>query len=150
MPADFDDEIEDFSIQERGWPVERRRIAGHPVMLHYRDVPESDITMLDGIRLTTPLRTVIDLAPDVGMDHLEIMVRDCLERRLFTVEQALAPQALKRRAHERAQCGQVVAALLERDGGQLQRPEQLTGAEVAGLRDLQGTLRIIRRGIHPE
>jgi hypothetical protein len=149
MTADFDDEIEDFSIHERGWPVERRRIAGHPVMLHYRDVPESDITMLDGIRLTTPLRTVIDLAPDVGMDHLEIMVRDCLKRRLFTAE-ALAPQALKRRAHERAQCGQVVAALLECDGGQLQRPEQLTGAEVAGLCDLQGTLRIIRRGIHPE
>jgi hypothetical protein len=50
----------------------------------------SDITTLDGIRLTTPLRTVIDMAPDVGMAHLEIMVRDCLERRLFTVEEAFA------------------------------------------------------------
>ena len=90
MTADFDDEIEDFYIHERGWPVERRRIAGHPFMLHYRDVPESDITTLDGIRLTTPLRTIIDLAPDVGMDHLEIMVRDCLKLRLFTVEEAFA------------------------------------------------------------
>ena len=83
-----DDEIHDFYIHERGWPVEQRSIAGQPVMIHYRDVPESDITTLDGIRLTTPLRTVIDLAPDVGMDHLEIMVRDCRERRLFTVEEA--------------------------------------------------------------
>jgi len=90
MTPDFDDDIEDFYIHERGWPVERRCIAGHPVKLHYRDVPESDITTLDGIRLTTPLRTIIDLAPDVGMDHLEIMVRDCLKRRLFTVEDAFA------------------------------------------------------------
>ena len=90
MTPDFDDDIRDFYIHERGWPVERRCIAGHPVMLHYRDVPESDITTLHGIRLTTPLRTIIDIAPDVGIDHLEIMVRDCLERRLFTVEEALA------------------------------------------------------------
>ena len=34
------------------------------------------------------LGSVIDVAPDVGMDHLEVMVRDCLERRLFTVEAA--------------------------------------------------------------
>ena len=90
MTPDFDDDIRDFYIHERGWPVERRCIAGHPVMLHYLDVPESDITTLYGIRLTTPLRTIIDIAPDVGIGHLEIMVRDCLERRLFTVEEALA------------------------------------------------------------
>ncbi len=90
MTPNFDDDIEDFYIHERGWPVERRCIAGHRVMLHYRDVPESDVTTLHGIRLTTPLRTMIDIAPDVGIDHLEIMVRDCLERRLFTVEEALA------------------------------------------------------------
>ncbi|MFM1965338.1 MAG: hypothetical protein RL134_1063 [Actinomycetota bacterium] len=90
MTSAFEDDIEDFYIHERGWPVERRRIAGQPVMLHYRDVPESDITTLHGIRLTTPLRTVIDMAPDVGMDHLEIMVRDCLQRGLFTVEEAFA------------------------------------------------------------
>lgn len=82
------DEIVDFYIHERGWPVEERTIAGHAVMIHYRDIPESDITTLDGLRLTTPLRTVIDLAPDVGMDHLAVMVRHCLERRLFTTEDA--------------------------------------------------------------
>ncbi len=89
MTPDVDDDIWDFYIHERGWPVERRCIAGHPVMLHYRDVPESDVTTLYGIRLTTPLRTIIDIAPDVGIGHLEIMVSDCLERRLFTVEEAL-------------------------------------------------------------
>jgi len=47
--------------QIRSSPVKRRRIAGQPVMLHYRDVPDSDITTRDGIRLTTTLRTIIDL-----------------------------------------------------------------------------------------
>lgn len=44
----------------------------------------------NGLRLTTPLRTVIDIAPMVDGDQLEIMVQDCLERGLFTIEEAWA------------------------------------------------------------
>lgn len=65
-------------------------IAGQDVIVHYDDIPESDITSVDGIRVTTPLRTVIDLAPQLGRDDLAVMVRHCLDRGLFTVEEALA------------------------------------------------------------
>jgi hypothetical protein len=39
---------------------------------------------------TTPLRTVIDLAPSLEAGELERLMQDFLDRRLFTVEQARA------------------------------------------------------------
>src|SRR5438067_1395818 len=44
-------------------PPELNWVGGQPVIVHYGNVPESDITVHGGIRVTTPLRTVIDLAP---------------------------------------------------------------------------------------
>jgi hypothetical protein len=69
-------------------PPERKMIGGQPVIVHYGNVPEKDITVHLGIRVTTPLRTVIDLAPRVGRRELEAMVRNCLDRGLFTMEEA--------------------------------------------------------------
>jgi hypothetical protein len=60
------------------------------VIVHYEDIPETDITVRHGIRVTTPLRTVIDIAPDVALTELERIVGDCLDRRLFTVQEARA------------------------------------------------------------
>ncbi len=68
--------------------TERTWIGGHEVVIHRDDVPESDVTTVKGIRCTTALRTVIDAAPDVEDDHLEEIVQDCLERGLFTIDQA--------------------------------------------------------------
>lgn len=65
-------------------------MAGHEVTIHYDDLPESDITTVNGIRCTTPLRTVIDLATQLMGDELAFMVRHCLDRRMFTVDEALA------------------------------------------------------------
>jgi hypothetical protein len=70
--------------------TEHRWIDGQEVIVHYDDVPESDITVVDGIRCTNALRTVIDIAPDLDALHLDRVVRDCLDRDLFTVEEALA------------------------------------------------------------
>lgn len=86
----LDDAARVYYMDPRGHFVERVQIDGQDVHLHYRDIPESDITTLHGIRLTTPLRTVIDIAPTVDEDQLELMVQDCLERGLFTVEEAWA------------------------------------------------------------
>jgi len=58
------------------------------VILHRADVPESDITTLHGIRLTTPLRTVIDMAPELDRDELVAMIDDSLGRGLYTLEEA--------------------------------------------------------------
>jgi hypothetical protein len=80
----------DYFVDANGCPAEHVVIAGQEVIVHYDDIPESDITSVDGIRVTTPLRTVIDLAPQLGPDDLAVMVRDCLDRGLFTVQEAYA------------------------------------------------------------
>ena len=77
-----------LGVDGNGNPTERRWIGGREVIVHYADVPESDIVQKDGIRVTTPLRTMIDLAPEVERVELARMVDDCLRRRLFTLEQA--------------------------------------------------------------
>jgi hypothetical protein len=53
-------------------------------------IPESDITTIDGLRCTTALRTVIDLAPELETTELKLIVRDCLDRQLFTPAEAMA------------------------------------------------------------
>lgn len=80
--------VEPLGVDSNGLLTERMWVGGEEVIIHHDDVPESDITMLRGIRCTTALRTVIDVAPDVEDEHLEEIVQDCLERGLFTVEEA--------------------------------------------------------------
>jgi hypothetical protein len=60
------------------------------VVVHYDDIPESDITTVDGLRCTTPLRTVIDIAPETSDRELKRILQDCLDRGLFSVEEAKA------------------------------------------------------------
>ena len=79
----------DFSIDANGCLTERIAMDGQDVIVRYDDVPESDITSIDGVRCTTALRTVIDIAPELDGRELERIVRDCLDRRLFTPAEAL-------------------------------------------------------------
>ncbi len=60
------------------------------VIEHYDDVPASDLTVLDGIPITTALRTLIDIAPEVEAAELRRMVDEALRRGLFTLDEALA------------------------------------------------------------
>ena len=80
----------DYFIDANGNPAERVMIDGQQVVIHYDDIPESDITTVHGVRVTTPIRTVIDMATEVGRDELVHMVRHCLDRGLFTIDEALA------------------------------------------------------------
>lgn len=80
--------VEPLGVDGNGLLTERMWLGEHEVIIHRDDVPESDLTTVRGIRCTTALRTVIDVAPDVETEHLEEIVEDCLERGLFTVEQA--------------------------------------------------------------
>jgi hypothetical protein len=88
MPEPFDP-IE-ITVRGEARPSEVRWIGGSPVVVHYDDLPDSDVTSVRGIPCTTPLRTVIDLAPRLDQGDLERMVRDCLDRRLFTIDEAKA------------------------------------------------------------
>ena len=75
-------------VDANGCPTERIGFGGQDVIVHYDDIPEHDLTVVRGIPCTTALRTVIDIAPDCEPGELDRIVRDCLERRLFTVEEA--------------------------------------------------------------
>ena len=80
----------DIGIDANGYLTETVALGNLKVVLHYADLPESDITTVDGLRVTTPIRTVIDLAPELSAPELERVIKDCLDRGLFTVEEALA------------------------------------------------------------
>ena len=77
-----------FGVDANGCPTEEFEVAGGSIVLRYEDIPESDVTTVDGIRVTTPLRTVIDLAAELDAAELDRMVQTCLTRRLFSVAEA--------------------------------------------------------------
>jgi hypothetical protein len=79
----------DIYVDANGCLAERVSLGGQDVIVHYGDVPESDITTVDGLRCTTPLRTVIDIAPEIDAAQLERIVQDCLARKLFSISEAL-------------------------------------------------------------
>lgn len=87
-PLPCDDRIEFLGVDGNGAPTERRWVNGVPVIIHYEDHPESDVTVHRGIRCTTPIRTVIDLAVSLSPHRLAEVVADCLHRGLFTARQA--------------------------------------------------------------
>jgi hypothetical protein len=69
--------------------AERVKIGRQDVIVHYADIPDTDLT-IGGIPCTTALRTVIDIATQTDAPELERIVRDCLERRLFSCAEAMA------------------------------------------------------------
>jgi hypothetical protein len=80
---------DDIYIDHNGRLAERQWIGDHEVVIHYDDIPESDITEIGGIPVTTALRTVIDMAAAITPAELRSMVEDCLTRGLFTIAEAL-------------------------------------------------------------
>jgi hypothetical protein len=80
----------DIYFDRSGALTERRRLGGREVIVHHDDLPERDVTTVDGIPCTTALRTVIDMAPDLGRAELRRAVQHCLDRKLFTIEEARA------------------------------------------------------------
>jgi hypothetical protein len=87
---DEDEADRDVFIDADGDLGEVRRVGDQEVIVHYKDVPEKDVTVVDGIPCTTALRTVIDIAVDTEKEELARIVRECLDRRLFDVSEARA------------------------------------------------------------
>ena len=82
------DTAEPVGMDGNGVFVERVTVGGVDVVVRYDDLPDHDLTTVDGIPCTTALRTVIDIAPDVTSEHLLRIVRDCLQRGLFATDEA--------------------------------------------------------------
>lgn len=83
-----DDDVSPYGVDGNGQPTELRIIDGMEVVVHYADVPESDLTTVHGIRCTNALRSMIDVACEMPPEDLVFSIRDCLQRRLFTVRDA--------------------------------------------------------------
>lgn len=83
-------DLEEMELDSNGYPMERTEIAGREVIVHYVDLPDHDVTVIDGIPCTTALRTVIDVAVDLDFSELEDIVSDGLTRKLFSVSEAEA------------------------------------------------------------
>ena len=79
-------------VLEMTVPKGFRRTGATPegLTLHFGDLPESDIVTRKGYRLTTPLRTLLDLAAADTMPREELSkaLLGILERGLITREQA--------------------------------------------------------------
>jgi hypothetical protein len=90
--SSFDDALDapavPLGVDPNGYLLERGSIGGIELIIRRDDIPSSDITTVYGIRVTTALRTVIDLAATVEWDHFEEMVDDALDRGLFTEAEA--------------------------------------------------------------
>jgi very-short-patch-repair endonuclease len=68
-------------------PATRRLTSSRLVVHRARDLLPVDVAYLGPIRLTSPLRTAIDLAALVDAATLEIAIESALRRRLFSVGQ---------------------------------------------------------------
>ncbi len=115
------------SIRERDWVQQlvddhlvhvtvghngRTRRAG--IRLHrVRSIDPVDCTVLEGIPITTPIRTILDLAPTIETRLLEQVTARLAREGLLDLEQ-LANRLGTRR---RAQGGPALRAVLERPGG---------------------------------
>ena len=90
-------------------PTSFRRNSATPegLLLHYCDLPESDIAAGEGYRLTGPLRTVLDLAA------AKTMPRAALSEALFRiVQRGLIPREQVRRAKVSEGSRRILEALL--------------------------------------
>lgn len=60
-----------------------RKQAPDGVVLHQQNLPASHIKVRDGYRITTPLRTLLDVAAsDLSSEHLQAALNDALEQGL--------------------------------------------------------------------
>jgi predicted transcriptional regulator of viral defense system len=65
--------------------VPRHRKRAGPGIVHRNALSAVDMTTVDAIPVTTPARTIIDLASLVGRDAVEEALDDALRRRLVTI-----------------------------------------------------------------
>ena len=72
-------------------PTDFRRNSGIPgvLVLHYADLPESDIQTAQGFKFTRPLRTILDLidAGAVERNFIRQAIRQAVDRGLITRQQ---------------------------------------------------------------
>jgi very-short-patch-repair endonuclease len=77
-------------------------------------LPDCDVTIVDGIRATTPVRTLIDLGGTLALSAFEDALDGALVRELVRPER-LAARAVELWAPRRSGCAVVLASLRQRE-----------------------------------
>jgi hypothetical protein len=89
--GDLDADVLEFSVPSR------RQTRRPDVVIHLVEVPEEDWQMVDGLPVTTPLRTISDLAgAHIDQGHLASAVRDAIAQHhvpVGLIELVLSPWA---------------------------------------------------------
>lgn len=132
----------------------RRQTRQSDVIFHIADVPAQDWAVLDGLPVTTPLRTVVDLAHSGHEpDHLADMLATIFDRRLATREEAAGAlvevaDLLGIARHDRVG----VSAWLEERFPQADPPEEamLRRHIDAALAPIQEQMRVLLEQISPQ
>lgn len=90
-----------IELVQPGRPVEltvrrdRSRASWPGAVVHRRDLPSDDVVVREGLRLTTALRTVLDLARSLPLQEAVAAADSALRHGLLTVDELLhAAQAL--------------------------------------------------------
>ena len=94
------------------------RTASHMQVHSTLDLPDTDLMVVDGIRVTTPIRTLLDLGAVIGRDRFEDVLDLALMRRLVTPER-LAQRAVELWAPRRSGCALVLGLLEARSPGSM-------------------------------
>ncbi|HXI15164.1 MAG TPA: type IV toxin-antitoxin system AbiEi family antitoxin domain-containing protein [Chloroflexota bacterium] len=89
-------------------PDFRRRSA--PFILHWAELPKSDVTIHEGMQVTTPARSIVDAAAaGLGPEQVHTAVRQAIARAITNADELRAAAARSRYRHR-----QVVQPLIER------------------------------------
>ena len=81
-------DTEPIGVDENGAILELGYIDGGAVIVHREDVPECDRAEVNGIPCTSPLRTLIDLAPQLTEMDLRLNLANLVDRGLIDVREA--------------------------------------------------------------
>jgi very-short-patch-repair endonuclease len=115
-----------------------RRRAGPGIIHHYR-LSRADVTTVDGIPITTPARTLLDLAAVASIDAVEEALDDALRRGIVSIASLRRRLAAETRRGRRGIAG--MRTLLDARDPSVAIPESVFERRL---------LRVLRRtGLHP-
>ena len=138
-----------IELVEGGGPHEvtvgrdRSRASWPGTVVHRRDLPADDVTVRDGMRVTTPLRTVLDLARSLPLAEAVAAVDSALRQRLVELEELVGAAEALPAARGRGHVSRVVALVDPACGSVL---ESLCRVELALARVAAPETQLVVRG----
>lgn len=115
-----------IELVQRGSAVEvtvgrdRSRATWPATVLHRRDLPPDDSVLRDGLCLTTPLRTVLDLARSLSLEQAVAAADSALRQGLVTLDELVAAAEALPAANGSSRVRRVVALVDPSSGSVLE------------------------------